>query len=69
MDALKEQKGGNHYKKFAIQPAVFIELNKLSFLEGCIVKRICRWKEKGGVEDLEKIKHEVDLLIQIHNVE
>ena len=66
--ALDTQVGGSHYKKFAIQPAVFIEKNKLSFLEGCIVKRICRWKGKDGLRDLQKIKHEVDLLIEIHGL-
>ncbi len=66
--ALDTQVGGGHYKKFAIQPAVFIEKNGLSFLEGCVVKRICRWKDKNGLEDLSKAKHEIDLLIEIHGV-
>lgn len=64
---LERQIGGSHYKKFKIQPAEFNEVNGLSFLEGCIVKRICRWRDKGGVQDLEKIKHEVDLLIELEN--
>ena len=66
--ALDTQVGGGHYKKFTIQPAVFIEKNGLSFLEGCVVKRICRWKDKNGLEDLIKAKHEIDLLIEIHRV-
>jgi hypothetical protein len=51
-----------------VQPAVFCELNGLSLLEGNIVKRICRWRNKGGLVDLRKIQHEVDLLIEIHEV-
>ena len=39
--------------------------NELNFLQGCIIKRICRYKDKGGREDLEKIKHEVDMLIEM----
>lgn len=66
---MERQVGGVHYKKFVIQPAVFNEANGLSFLEGCIVKRICRWRDKGGVEDLEKIKHEVDMLIELENAQ
>lgn len=62
---LDVQVGADHYKKMKIQPVVFIEANGLSFLEGCIVKRICRWKSKDGIQDLEKIKHEVDLLIEL----
>ena len=63
--ALDVQVAGNHYKDMAIQPVQFIHANKLGFLEGCIVKRICRWRAKDGIKDLEKIKHEVDLLIEL----
>jgi hypothetical protein len=58
------QVGGGHYKDMRIQPAEFIAANKLGFLEGCIIKRICRWRNKDGIQDLQKIKHEVDLLIE-----
>jgi Protein of unknwon function (DUF3310) len=60
---LEVQVGGGHYKGKAIQPVEFISANNLNFLEGCIVKRITRWRDKNGIEDLQKIKHEVDLLI------
>lgn len=66
--ALDIQVGGAHYKTMAIQPVTFIEANHLSFLEGSIVKRICRWRTKDGLKDLEKIKHEVDLLIELNNL-
>lgn len=55
---LKYQVGGDHYKHFKIQPVEFIVANKLNFLEGCIIKRICR-KMPG---DLDKIKHEIKLI-------
>lgn len=60
------QIGGNHYKKMAIQPAVFCEVNGLSGGESAIVGYICRWRDKNGKEDLEKIKHWCDLMIEIH---
>jgi hypothetical protein len=63
MSALNTQIGGTHYKKLKIQPVEYIEQNDLGFLEGCIVKRITRWRTKDGFQDLEKIKHEVDLLM------
>ena len=63
--ALNTQIGGEHYKKHAIQPVEFITKNKLGFLEGCVIKRICRYEDKNGREDLEKIKHEIDLLIEL----
>ena len=63
--ALDTQVGGDHYKKHVIQPVEFITKNKLGFLEGCVIKRICRYEDKNGREDLEKIKHEIDLLIEL----
>ena len=62
--------GKDHYSSLSIQPVVYIEKNGLSFLEGCIVKRVSRYKSKfngkEALKDLNKIKHEVDLLIEIH---
>ena len=63
--ALKTEVGGNHYRNMVIQPVEFIMKNNLNFLQGCIIKRICRYKEKDGILDLQKIKHEVDLLIEL----
>ena len=66
MQALERQVGGDHYKEFEIQPVEFISRNNLDFLQGCIVKRICRYRHPGGkgLEDLKKIKHEVGLIIE-----
>jgi hypothetical protein len=66
--ALDVQVGGDHYKNLAIQPVEFCEKNKLSHLESSIVKRVCRWRTKDGLKDLLKIKHEVDLLIELNNL-
>jgi len=58
------QIGGNHYTKFPIQPYEFISKNDLSFFQGNVVKYVCRYLHKNGVEDLEKIKHYCDLEIK-----
>lgn len=63
--ATSKQVGGDHYKNMAIQPIEFITKNKIPFIEGCIIKYICRWRSKNGIEDLRKIKHYVDLLIEL----
>ena len=63
--ALDAQVGGGHYKNFAIQPVEFIHKNALGFLEGCIIKRVCRHNEKAGAEDLRKAIHELQLLIEL----
>ena len=65
VSALDKQVGGNHYTTFKIQPIEFIIKNKLSFIQGCIIKYICRFENKNGIEDLEKIKHYCDLQIQL----
>ena len=63
--ALDTQVAGSHYKNFAIQPVEFIEKNAIPFLEGCVIKRMCRHGAKAGAEDLRKAKHEIDLLLQL----
>lgn len=65
MSALNQQEGGTHYKNLEIQPVEFITANELTFLEGCIVKRICRHRDKNGAEDLRKAKHEIDLILEM----
>lgn len=62
---LETQVGGDHYKNFKIQPIEYSMKNNLNFIQGDIVKRITRYNALGGEgrQDLEKIKHEIDLLI------
>ncbi len=62
-NATDKQVGGSHYKDCAIQPIDYIVKNNLDFLEGNVVKYITRWKEKGGIEDLKKAKHYLELKI------
>jgi len=63
MKALDTQVGGTHYKDMVIQPLEYIMANNMPYCEANVVKYISRWKSKGGVEDLRKVKHYVDLLI------
>lgn len=64
-DPLQEQVGGEHYKNLTIQPVEFIHANKLGFLEGNVVKRVCRYRAKNGPEDLKKAIHELRLLLKM----
>ena len=63
MKSYKKQVGGSHYKKYKIQPIEFIVKNNIGFVEGNVIKYVLRFKEKGGVQDLEKAKHYIELLI------
>ena len=63
--ASQGQIGGDHYRNLAIQPAHYCHLNGIGFMEGCVIKYVTRWKSKGGVEDLRKARHFLDLLIEM----
>ena len=63
-DALRKQEGGNHYKDMKIQPVEFITANNLGFIEGNVVKYICRHEAKNGAEDIKKVIHYCELLLQ-----
>ena len=67
--ASQRQVGGNHYKDMMIQPTEFIHKNNLSFIQGNIIKYVCRYKFKNGLQDLEKAKHYIDLLIEFEKEE
>ena len=64
MKSLETQIAGQHYKNQKIQPIEYILENELPFIEGNIVKYITRWREKGGIEDLKKVKHYVEILME-----
>ena len=64
-DANSRQHGGTHYIDRAAQPWDYIAANNLGFFEGNIIKYVTRWRDKGGVADLEKARHYLDKLIEI----
>ena len=64
MSVLKKQVGGNHYKKYKLQPSQFVTENKLLYPEGCVIKYVVRHQDKGGKQDLEKAKHMIDMIIE-----
>lgn len=65
---LDVQVGGGHYKGLKIQPIEYIHANNLGYCEANVVKYISRWRSKGGLQDLEKVKHYVDLLIKLEGL-
>ena len=58
------QHGGNHYKKLKIQPVEYIMANGIPYMEGNVIKYCTRWRDKGGIEDLKKAKHYLEILIE-----
>lgn len=62
MGALDHQVGGSHYVGRAIQPVEFWKANLLGGCESSIVKYLTRWRDKGGVEDLRKARHFLEII-------
>jgi hypothetical protein len=60
-DAISPQ----HYQQGRIQVLDFITDRKFTYLEGNIVKYICRYKTKNGLEDLEKAQYYLNELIKL----
>ena len=64
MSPLSTQIGGDHYTKLAIQPMQYSMKNGLDPLQHTIIKYVTRFRDKAGIEDLEKAKHCIDMLIE-----
>jgi hypothetical protein len=54
----------NHYARFKIQPVEFIMANGLGFCVGNVIKYVCRYDAKNGLEDLRKARSYLDKLIE-----
>ena len=63
--ALSTQVGGSHYKNKPIQPIEYCHKNGLGPCESAIVKYATRHKEKGRAEDVRKIIHYAQLLLEL----
>jgi len=67
MNATDTQVGGDHYRKFKIQPTEFIHKNGIPFIEGCVIKYVVRWRDKNGIQDIDKAIHFLQLLKELEN--
>ena len=64
MKTLEKQVKGDHYTRFIIQPAEFINANNLAYAEGNVIKYVCRHRFKGKKEDIEKAIHYLEMIIE-----
>ena len=62
--SLDKQVQGNHYQDFKIQPAEFVNQNKLLFAEGNAIKYICRHSRKGKHYDIKKAIHYLEMILE-----
>lgn len=63
--ALDVQVGGSHYKDLKIQPIEFIHANNIPFMEGNCIKYLCRHRQKKGAEDIRKVIHYCNLILEL----
>lgn len=55
----------DHYQQGWIQPSDFIRANPyLTYCEGNVIKYLCRYRFKGGLEDLKKAKRYLDWVVE-----
>lgn len=59
--ALSRQVGGDHYSKLPLQPLEFSSRNNLSNSLFLAIKYLTRWRDKGGLKDLTKGRHCIEL--------
>lgn len=64
MSKLGEQVGGDHYKK-GIQPLEYAFHNDLDGFQTKVIKYITRWRDKGGLQDLKKCEHVLQMYIEL----
>ncbi len=65
--AFDTQVGGSHYKCWQPEPFEFFHTNNIPHHKATIIRRILRYDQPTGkgYEDLEKIKHEIDLIKEL----
>ncbi len=67
MKSNARQVGGTHYKKMAVEPWDYIYAHGLDFFEGNIVKYITRFHHVGNINDLLKVQHYSEKLLELKN--
>lgn len=64
-EANKTQVGGSHYHKAQIQHWDFAASQNFDYFQGQVTKYVTRWKEKNGLQDLEKAMHFLQKYIEV----
>jgi len=61
---LTTQVAGSHYKTMKIQPMEYSMANGLDACQHTAIKYVSRFRSKGGIEDLRKAIHVIEMLIE-----
>lgn len=66
MTANDRQVGGSHYKKEgAVEHWDIVDQWGLDYFQGQITKYVMRWRDKNGLQDLEKARHFLEKYIEL----
>lgn len=65
MRANDRQVGGEHYKVEGREHWDIVDEFDLDYFQGQITKYVMRWREKNGIEDLEKAEHFLQKYLEI----
>lgn len=66
MAANERQVGGEHYHKYGqLQPWDLWTLWNLNPFQASILKHVVRYRDKNGIQDLEKALHYLEKLIEL----
>ncbi len=58
MAANDKQVGGDHYQKLGeLQHWDVVAHFNLDYFQGQVTRYLFRWRDKGGIQDLEKAQH------------
>lgn len=60
----QQQVGGDHYKGMPIDPVTYSKANNLDCHQFSIVKYVSRHKSKGGIDDIKKAMHFLQMLLE-----
>lgn len=63
---LTRQVGGDHYKKYIIQPIELTAMAGLNGLQSEVMGYVLRYKDKNGLQDLEKAYHTAEIANTLH---
>lgn len=67
--ATDRQVSGKHYVGLKIQPMKYSMLNGLDACQHTAIKYITRFRDKGGLEDLDKAIHCIEMLKEYYEQE
>ncbi len=69
MSANDRQVGGSHYKREGrVEHWDIVAQHDLDYFQGQITKYTMRWRNKGGIQDLEKALHTLEKYIEVEKI-